>query len=138
MVEWKNIAAAMSVILFLLAAGTVLKEIWQQSGIAENPKQKQFAASSLRWEKPALETKDKRFSGGGDIIVSELASARDFDGTDLTSEIRYYNEEGRQIARRWRAEVPGIYRVEAVVESPVTKRENRKSFLVLIDGGESG
>lgn len=133
----KYIAGFVTVIGFLLAAGALLRAVWQQSGIAENPRQKPLKAVSLSWEKPVLETRDQRFLRGESISVPELAGARDYDGTDLTREIHYYDDKNRKIASPWRAKASGIYRVKAVVKSPVTKRKNIKTFLVLIDGGGS-
>ncbi len=129
------IIGILSAAVILLAAGLSLKKEWIQTGIAKNPKQKQPASIVLTWEKPTLETKDQRFSIQDRIFVPELAKARDFDGADLTNRIHYYDEKGEEISGEWTVQKPGIYQLQVLVESPLTKRENRKTMLVLVDGG---
>lgn len=132
----KNVVGILIMLVVLLTAGVSLKREWIRWGIVKNQAQKHLTAAALTWDKPALDGMNQRFSTGKRILVSELARARDFDGTDLTKRIRFYDENGNQMTGEWMVRKPGIYRIQATVKSPVSKRVNKKTIIVLIDGGE--
>lgn len=137
MLYGKAIIAVFGVLIVIVVAGYSLQAEWSRHGIVPNGKQKMMVTNAIVWGPPVLDASDKRFPIGKEILISNLAKARDSDGTDLTNQIIYTDEKGEVMPKEWVADSPGIYHIGISVKSPVTQKENKKKIIVIIDGSEN-
>lgn len=125
-------------ILFMMsmAIGSffLFRLIWQQYGIVSDGGKADFAQNPLWGEEPVIDVRSCRFLQNQKVELVSLASARDVNGDDLTSELMFQDVEGNQLSGYLNTETPGIYSLFIYVRSLVTGRESSKNITVLVDG----
>lgn len=125
-------------ILFMMsmAIGSffLFRLIWQQYGIVSDGGKADFAQNPLWGEEPVIDVRSCRFLQNQKVELVSLASARDVNGDDLTSELMFQDAEGNQLSGYLNTETPGIYSLFIYVRSLVTGRESSKNITVLVDG----
>lgn len=103
-------------------------------GVVENTSMEKMNVTMDILEAPTLYTRNRSFSQGEIVKVSELATARDGDSTDISAHIRFYTKEGKRVQGFFDTQTPGSYEIRVSVCSPVTEKETKQNILVLIDG----
>lgn len=125
-------------ILFMMsmAIGSffLFRLIWQQYGIVSDGGKADFAQNTSWGEEPVIDVRSCRFLQYQKMELVSLASARDVNGDDLTSELMFQDAEGNQLSGYLNTETPGIYSLFIYVRSLVTGRESSKNITVLVDG----
>ncbi len=131
----------LSILLMLsMAIGSffLFRLIWQQYGVVSDGEKADFGQNPLWGEEPVIDVRSCRFLQNQKVKFAGMASARDVNGDDLTSELIFQDEEGNPLSGYLNTEKPGIYSLFIYVRSLVTGRESSKNITVLVDGRVSG
>ncbi len=106
----------------------------QNYGTIENEPMESLEISKLAIEAPTLFTGNRSFFQGEIVKITELATARDGDSTDISTHIRYQTLNGMKLQGFLDTSTPGIYEICVSVCSPITEKETKQNITILIDG----
>ncbi|MCM1441879.1 MAG: hypothetical protein NC131_22105 [Roseburia sp.] len=110
---------------------------WRDYGIVSDGAGVVFTQSIFE-EKPVIDAKSRRVRQNETVKWTELATARDGNGDDLTDRLVFTDPEGKQLSGYVDSRVPGQYPIRIRVRSPVSGQESEKEILILVDGRVSG
>lgn len=125
-----------SVFIMVLACGAyiLLKGEWNQYGIAADGGKINFNQTFLWEEKPAIDARDCRVLQNQRVKFSDLGSARDSDGEDITDLLCFSDSAGAVHSDYLDTRTPGRYALTISVCSPRSGKTNKKDIIVLVDG----
>lgn len=81
-----------------------------------------------------IDAENRRILQGEAVKLTELASARDGNGDDLTDRLIFTDAEGKRLSGYLNTDIPGQYWIRICVQSPFDGQKNEKEVLVLVDG----
>lgn len=123
------------VFVVLLAAGGffLFRKGWYDYGVISDGTKAVFT-QNVFGEKPVIDAENRRILQGEVVKLTELASARDGNGDDLTDRLIFTDAEGKRLSGYLNTDIPGQYRIRICVQSPFDGQKNEKEVLVLVDG----
>lgn len=127
----------MSIVLMLffvagsMMGGTVFLQ-WKMVGRITNKEENRIVLAVQR--EPELYTDNRKVKQGETLLTQNLAKARDEQGEDISNKIIYKNEKGNMLGRKIDTTKPGIQKLTAWVQSPISGCKVSRCFLVLVDG----
>lgn len=124
-------------VLMLSGVFILLRIGWKFYGIAADGGKAGVLQSSLREEPPVIEARSCRLIQNTEVKFTELASARDGNGDDLTDELLFFDRNGNSLSGYMDTKTPGKYVVTIVADSLFNGKRSRKDIVVLVDGSVS-
>lgn len=120
--------------LLVMGAVALLRKEWRSYGIVADGGKAAFTQNSAWGEEPVIDARSCRLAQGEPVKLTELISARDGDGSDLTEALHFQDRSGNELSGNLDTGTPGEYPVTITVKSPRTGKEGRKKILILVDG----
>lgn len=119
-----------------LTAGVILLlwKAWYDYGMAPDGAKAAFTRNGVWEEKPVIDAVSRRVCQGESVRLTDLASARDGSGDDLTDQLIFSDASGRRLSGYLNTAVPGEVPIHIRIISPDTGMQSEKRILVLIDG----
>ena len=123
------------VLIVLLAAGgfCLFRKGWYDYGVISDETKAVFT-QNVFGEKPVIDAENRRILQGEVVKLTELASARDGNGDDLTDQLVFTDVAGKRLSGCLNTDIPGQYRIRICVQSPFSGQKNEKEILLLVDG----
>lgn len=124
------------VLMFFLIVGSIVLGTafwqWKMVGLITNKEENRIALAVHR--EPEIYTDNRKIKQGEIFLTKKLAKARDEKGQDISDIIIYKNEKGKVLGRKIDTTKPGIQKLTAWVQSPISGCKISRCFLVLVDG----
>ena len=135
----KTVLSLLLMLLFAAGLGALISKSWEICGtVAETGGQtmgvKEKDSISFIAGKPLLYAKSVRVIQGEELLLSSLATAKDVDGENLDSMIRFIDEKGNTLHNEFDTSEPGCYSLKLSVRSSISGKTARKTIMVLVDG----
>lgn len=107
---------------------------WRQFGITDKKSPSVERETYISGEGPQLLAQSVRVVQGQELLLSQVAQAKDERGNDISSRLIFRCHTARIEGGRFSTERAGIYEVEIQVKSPVSGKTARKTIQLLVDG----
>ncbi len=120
--------------LFAFGIFWLIRKAWYDYGMVPDGARASFTRNGMWEEKPVIDAVSRRICQGETVKLTELASARDRDGDDLTDQLTFSDAAGRRLTGCLDTSVPGEMPIYIRIKSPDTGMESEKQILILVDG----
>ncbi len=130
----KNIGILAGSIMFTLFIICFLWWEWQHYGVAKEDNTLAWDMTETDSQYPEIYSVNKRVTQGEKVSVSDLAQAKDTDGSDLSGSLMCYDQDGDEILGDLDTSTPGVYHITWKVRSAITGRSVQKQMIILVDG----
>ncbi len=111
---------------------------WKQFGITDSMTDKKSppvgSRTYISGDGPQLLAQSMRVAQGQELLLSQIAQARDEKGNDISPRLIFRCHSARIDRGRFSTERAGIYEVEIQVKSPVSGKTAEKTIQLLVDG----
>lgn len=107
---------------------------WRQFGITDKKNPPVEGRTYISGDGPQLLAQSIRIAQGQELLLSQIAQARDEKGNDISSHLAFRCHLAKIERGKFSTERAGIYEVEIQVKSPVSGKTAEKTIQLLVDG----
>lgn len=132
----KRVSLCLVVFPVVLAALLCLVLFWQwkQFDMTDKKSPPVESRTYISGDGPQLLAQSMRVAQGQNLLLSQIAQARDEKGNDISSRLIFRCHSARIGRGRFSTERAGIYEVEIQVKSPISGKTAEKTIQLLVDG----